>query len=112
MRLSATPTHTNPSDPLQERSLRRALTQFQAHDHAERNHPGNNNVPRLPPLLRLSRSATWRPLSTTPERLTPVVMVISPGEVRQLGETGSRMLSLHLPHCGRSVPQQLPNFEP
>jgi hypothetical protein len=37
-----------------ERSLRRALIQFQEHYHAERNHQGKNNVLLYPPLLGLS----------------------------------------------------------
>ena len=37
-----------------ERSLRKALTQFQEHYHEERNHQGKNNVLLFLPLLRLS----------------------------------------------------------
>src|SRR6516165_7319271 len=36
-----------------ERSLRKALLQFQEHYHAERNHPGKNNVLLFPALARL-----------------------------------------------------------
>jgi hypothetical protein len=37
-----------------ERSLRKALTQFQEHYHEERNHQGKSNVLLFPALLRLS----------------------------------------------------------
>ena len=37
-----------------ERSLRKALIQFQEHYHEERNHQGKSNVLLFPPLLRLS----------------------------------------------------------
>jgi hypothetical protein len=37
-----------------ERSLRKALTQFQEHYHEERNHQGKNNFCCSPPLLGLS----------------------------------------------------------
>ena len=37
-----------------ERSLRKALTQFQEHYHEERNHQGKNNVLLFPALLGLS----------------------------------------------------------
>jgi len=36
-----------------ERSLRKALIQFQEHYHAERNHPGKNNVLLFPAPARL-----------------------------------------------------------
>ena len=36
-----------------ERSLRKALLQFQEHYHAERNHPGKNNVLLFPAPARL-----------------------------------------------------------
>ena len=36
-----------------ERSLRKALTQFQEHYHAERNHPGKSNVLLFPAPARL-----------------------------------------------------------
>jgi len=37
-----------------ERSLRKALTQFQEHYHAERNHQGKNNVLLFPAPARLA----------------------------------------------------------
>ena len=38
-----------------ERSLRKALSQFQEHYHAERNHQGKSTFCSSPPLLRLRR---------------------------------------------------------
>jgi len=51
-----------------ERSLRKALTQFQEHYHEERNHQGKSNV-----LLFPAPSATWHPLSRTSWRPTPIL---------------------------------------
>src|SRR6516225_658999 len=57
-----------------ERSLRKALLQFQEHYHAERNHQGKNNVLLLPAPARLEPQwATWHLLSRTSRLPTPIL---------------------------------------
>ena len=57
-----------------ERSLRKALIQFQEHYYEERNHQGKNNVLPFPcPCSACARSATWHPLSRTSRRPTPIL---------------------------------------
>jgi putative transposase len=43
-----------------ERSLRRALTEYVAHFHAERNHQGKGNVLLFPPVAVRHRAGTVR----------------------------------------------------
>jgi len=57
-----------------ERSLRRALIQFQEHYHAERNHQGKSNVLLFPAPAPLEPGRrTWHPLSRTSWRPTPLL---------------------------------------
>jgi len=57
-----------------ERSLRKALLQFQEHYHEETQPPRQEQRAALPrPCSARARSATWHPLSRMPWRLTPVL---------------------------------------